>query len=91
MLLCLLLFINIYAVAHVLITYLLLFPASFHQTMQRWLAVRLDFIVGFALSLAALSVPIWPSSISANIIGVMLTQGMSVTGILQFAVRQVCS
>ena len=56
--------------------------------MGRWLEMRIDWVAAMVLVLASFSVPLLPDFVSDSVVGVMLTQGMVVTGMLEFGVRQ---
>lgn len=55
---------------------------------SRWLSVRLDSTSSLLLLGCALLGVLLRSSISAGILGVALTQGLQLSGLLQFAIRQ---
>ncbi|MCO5614705.1 hypothetical protein L7F22_068989 [Adiantum nelumboides] len=56
--------------------------------VSRWMGIRLDFATCLCVTLASLLVVLLRHSITPGLAGVVIVQGMQVTGYIQLAVRQ---
>jgi ATP-binding cassette subfamily C (CFTR/MRP) protein 1 len=55
------------------------------MTINRWLAVRLEFLgscLMFSTALTSVSALLWSNSVDAGLVGLMMTYTISVTGVL---------